>query len=244
MSRRRAIVLGLALLATLAAVDFVKRIYVPREARVRDAESLVPAKVPAAAAVADIRRDLASWLPGLQPIVAGADPSVDSSWSLALLGVFQDRGGGFAVIRATPAAGGEPSVQAVKEGDEVFGLRVAGIDPRRVVLLAGEQRQELELFKARQPQVKGAGPAPASSTKQPAAPSAMAAGAATSVAGRAAASPPAVPGQATVEAQELQQGMTLKLPSSLLVVEGKLPATEAGKKRPRLPGQPREPKNP
>lgn len=237
MNRRRLLLLGGALLVLLAATDFWHRIYVPRESQDRNAGSLAPAAVPAPPSVADIRRELAQWMPGLQPVTTAADRPADTGWSLALLGVFDNRKGAFAVIRATPAGGGDAAVQQAAVGDELFGLRVADIKARRVVLTSAAGEQVLELFKPSQPPAHGTGAAPpGKATITAAVPGAA-------VPGVTAAAPgSAVPG--TVTAQELQPGESLKLPAGLTVTEGKLPARDPNKKKPRLPSRPRPPQSP
>jgi hypothetical protein len=228
MNRKRVLGYAAVVVLALAALDFRQRIHVPRETKVRDAASLVPAVVPPAVPADRIRLDLAAWLPGLRPVAGSATALVDTAWSLALLGVFEERDGGFAVIRATPAAGGKPQMQRVVEGDEVYGLRVARIESKRVVLQSGDAEQALELFKAA-PQVVGEG-APATSS-----PAATAATPRTAAAGA---------GDKTVVATELQYGETLKLPGNMPVVEAKLPPKDPNKKKVRPPPRPAQLQNP
>jgi hypothetical protein len=237
VNRRRLLLLVGALLVMLAAIDFWRRIYVPRDLRARDAGSFAPADVSAPPSVDDIRRELTQWLPGLQPVTTAADRPAETGWSLALLGVFDNRKGAFAVIRATPAGGGDAAVRQAAVGDELFGLRVADIQARRVVLTSAAGEQVLELFKPSQPPAHGTGAAPAARAATTAAvPGAAVPGAAAPAAG------PAVPGAVT--AQELQPGESLKLPGNLPVTEAKLPARDPNKKKPRLPSRPRPPQSP
>ncbi|MCM2311512.1 MAG: hypothetical protein NDI84_08915 [Steroidobacteraceae bacterium] len=229
MNRRRVLGYAAALVLVLAALDFRQRIHVPREPTARDAASLVPAAVPPAVPADRIRQDLATWLPGLRPVAGSAAALVDTGWSLALLGVFEERDGGFAVIRATPAAaGGKPQVQRVVEGDEVYGLRVARIESKRVVLQSGDAEQTLELFKAA-PRVVGEGAAPAAAATPTAATPAVAT---------------AAPAGNTVVATELKAGEALKLPGNMPVVEAKLPPKDPNKKKVRPPPRPAQLQNP
>lgn len=228
MNRKRVLAYAAAVVLALAALDFWQRIHVPREPKARDAASLVPAEVPPAVPADRIRQDLAAWLPGLRPVAGSTTARVDTAWSLALLGVFEERDGGFAVIRATPAASGKPQVQRVVEGDEVYGLRVARIEAKRVMLRSGDAEQALELFKGGPP-VVGEGAAAAAGP------------------GATAALPPAAEAGAagnTVVATELKAGEALKLPENMPVVEAKLPPKDPNKKKVRPPPRPAQLQNP
>ena len=143
---RLRVLLGVALVL-LVAVDFTGRVYVPRNVQPRDASSFVPAAVAPPVTAADVRRDLGTWLPGLTPVAEGDGAAAETDWGLTLLAVFSERGAPFAVIRATPAAGGAARVQRIAEGDEVFGLRVTRIEPQRVRLEGADGTLELQVFK-------------------------------------------------------------------------------------------------
>lgn len=239
MNRQRAIWIGAAALVAVAAVDFLQRFYVPRDTRVRDAGSFVPAEVPAPVTEAKIQQDLAQWLPGLRPVseVDGSAPEVN--WALALLGVFDNRRGGFAVIRATPSAGGEAKVQRVVVGEEVYGMRVASIEPRRVVLQGAQGTKELQLFEREAAPVLGAGPAPAPSLAAAPRPTPRAPVESVATAGRSRAAVSRSPGApAAREAVELKPGEMPKFPSGMKVVEGKLPPKDPNRKKSRPPPRP------
>ena len=148
----------------LALVDFTRRVYVPRDVQPRGADSFVPADVAPPVTAAQVTKDLGAWLPGLQPVAEGSGDAAPTDWSLVLLAVFSERGSPFAVIRATPAAGGTAKVQRIAEGDEVYGFKVAQIQPQRVRLEGQDGMQELQIFKPAGSSVRGSGAAAAPAT--------------------------------------------------------------------------------
>ena len=159
MTRRNILAITAGVLLLLAAVDFWQRIFVPRHQQVRAASSFVPAAVPAPTSSAQIRKDLATWLPQLAPIAEGAGPeATDAQWGLQLLAVFDDQSGSFAVVRATPAAGGAVKILRVVEGSDLYGYKVARIDPLRVRLEGQQGAQELQLFNPKGAPVVGTRP--------------------------------------------------------------------------------------
>jgi hypothetical protein len=217
MTRKRVYATVAAALLLLAVLDFWTRIFVPRHAEVRAASSFVPASVPPPASATAIRKDLVMWLPRLQPIADRPGAASNTDWSLRVLAVFDDRSGRFAVVSATPAAGGTAKVVRVNEGDELYGYKVTRIEALRVSLEGERGKQELQLF---DPSRRPVGiPAPAGSTPaavatpapQPQAspPAAGPAGAQASTAPAASAGPKAV------ATQELKPGQAIELPESM-----------------------------
>jgi hypothetical protein len=229
-------------LVLLALVDFTRRIYVPRDVQPRGADSFMPADVAPPVSAAQVTKDLGAWLPGLQPVAEGSGEAAPTDWSLTLLAVFSERGAPFAVIRATPAAGGTAKVQRIAEGDEVYGFKVAQIQPQLVRLEGQAGVQELQIFKPAGSSVKGSGatavPTVAGTTPAAAAPSAASAAA---PAARAPSAPAAAPDTEPkqVKAAELQPGQAFELPASmrgLKVVEAQVPPPKpdaGGKSAPR-----------
>jgi hypothetical protein len=229
----------------LVLVDFMRRIYVPRDVQPRGADSFVPADVAPPVSAARVSKDLGGWLPGLQPVAQGSGDAAPTDWSLTLLAVFSERGAPFAVIRATPAAGGTAKVQRIAAGDEVYGFTVAEIQPQLVRLAGQGGVQELQIFKPAGSSVKGSGAAAASAatatrpTKATAA-AAPAGPAAVPEAG-AVAAPAAAPATEPkqVQATELQSGQAFELPASMRgmkVVEAQVPPPKpdaGGKSTPR-----------
>jgi hypothetical protein len=230
MSRRKLIGLVAAVLVLLAAVDFWRRIYVPRQLETREASSFVPAPVPPPLPAAVIRKDLSAWLPKLQLIAEGSGSEVASGYALTLLAVFDDRTGRFAVLRALPASGGPGQITRVEEGDEISGFKVARVEPLRVVLAGPEGERELRLFKPAAEPVIGAGgvPAPSGSTVAPVpAPGpAVAGGPAPAAVTEAPGQPPAPApqpsaskaapaGAKAVATQEVKPGQAFELPASM-----------------------------
>lgn len=234
MTRRNLFAIIAGVLLLLAAVDFWQRIYVPRHHQVRAASSFVPAEVPAPVASAQIRKDLATWLPKLAPIADGSGPAAtDAQWGLQLLAVFDDQGGRFAVVRATPAAGGAVKILRVVEGSELYGYKVARIDPLRVTLKDQQGVQELQLFKPKGAPVVGAASpsdavpaAPVAAApvarSEPAAPASTAGTAPVAATSAAPQTPPASPAQPVaskgpkaVQTQELKPGQAFELPESM-----------------------------
>jgi hypothetical protein len=63
-----------------------------------------------------------------------------------LLAVFVERDGSFAVIRATPGAGGGARIQSVTVGDKLYGLTVTRVEPQSVVLQGAGGEQALAIF--------------------------------------------------------------------------------------------------
>jgi len=227
----------------LALVDFTRRIYVPRDVQPRGADSFVPADVSPPVSAATVTKDLGTWLPGLRPVAEGSGAAAPTDWSLTLLAVFSERGTPFAVIRATPAAGGTAKVQRIVEGDEVYGFKVAQIQPQRVRLEGQHGAQDLQIFKPAGSSVRGIGAAAAPSAART--PPTSAAQAAPSSAAEPAARVPSAPAAAPgtepkqVQATELQPGQAFELPESLRgmkVVEAQVPPPKpdaGGKSAPR-----------
>jgi hypothetical protein len=232
----------------LALVDFTRRIYVPRDVQPRGADSFVPADVSPPVSAAAVTKDLGTWLPGLRPVAEGSGAAAPTDWSLTLLAVFSERGTPFAVIRATPAAGGTAKVQRIVEGDEVYGFKVAQIQPQRVRLEGQHGAQDLQIFKPAGSSVRGIGAAAAPSAART--PPTSAAQAAPSSAAEPAARVPSAPAAAPgtepkqVKATELQPGQAFELPESLRgmkVVEAQVPPPKpdaGGKSAPRQSAPP------
>ena len=249
MSAGRLRLLLVVALVLAAVVDLTRRVYVPRDVQPRDAASFVPADVAPPVTAAVVRRDLAAWLPGLTPVAEGAGAATETDWSLTLLAVFSERGAPFAVIRATPVAGGAARVQRIAEGDEVYGLKVTQIEPQRVRLEGADGAQELQIFKPSKSAQQGSGMPPAAASASRALPGAPAAGgsAVTSAAPGPApptAQAPAAAGPKAVQATELQPGQAFELPASmrgLPVVEAQVPPpkSDASGNSPPPPAAPR-----
>lgn len=245
MSAGRLRLLLAVALVLLALVDFTRRVHVPRDLQPRDASSFLPADVAPPVTVATVGKDLATWLPGLTPVAEGAGAAAETDWALTLLGVFSERGAPFAVIRATPAAGGAARVQRIAEGDEVYGFKVAQIQPQRVRLEGAGGEQELQIFKPAKATVKGSGapPAAGSAARSSAGAPAAASGAATAAAAPGSApaggrAPEAASGPKQTQATELQPGQAFELPASmrgLKVVDAPVPPpkSDAGGKSPQ-----------
>lgn len=226
MNATRMRVLLVVALALVALVDFTRRIHVPRDVRPRDADSFVPAAVAPPVSAARVSKDLVAWLPGLQPVAEGAGEAAATDWALTLLAVFSEQGRAFAVIRATPSAGGTAKVQRIAIGDDLYGYKVAQIDPQRVRLEGQGGPQELQIFKPAKSAVTGSGAPPAASA------AVVAPSQAPGVAGAAAAAPTASPaaapaaGPKQTQATELQPGQAFELPASmrgLKVVDAPIP---------------------
>jgi hypothetical protein len=226
MTQRRVEVIVAAGIVLLATTDFLERIWVPRHTEVRPAASFAPATVIPPPDMSRIRQDLASWLPKLHPISEGAGPAGEQDWSLTLLAVFDDRNARFAVIRATPAAGGAGKLQRVAEGDQIFGYEVARVEPLAVALKGQGGDQELRLFKPGAVGASGAAPTPPAS---PASSNQPVAGAQSIPAGQrnpagpvpasdgrvSGAGAAAAPGPATVDMKALKAGDPAQLPESM-----------------------------
>ena len=209
MSRRRILLLVAAGMLLLAAIDFWQRIYVPSETRARGEGSFQPAAVPPPLSAARIQKDLVSWLPTLRPVAGGGGTGAESDWTLTLLAVFVERDGSFAVVRATPGAGGGARIQSVTVGDKLYGLTVIRVEPQSVVLQGAGGEQELAIFTPDTAVVAASGaaesglplPAPALT-----APSSSAAGMQ---------APPARAGAAQEKSVEWKAGKPAQLPESM-----------------------------
>lgn len=246
MNTRRVRWLLVMAVVLLALVDFTRRIYVPRDVQARGADSFVPADVAPPVSAAQVTKDLGAWLPGLRPVAEGSGAAAPTDWSLILLAVFSERGAPFAVIRATPAAGGTAKVQRIVEGDEVYGFKVAQIQAQRVRLEGQQGVQELQIFKPAGSSVQGGGAAvapttggtaPTSTTRAADSSAASVAAPAARAPSARAAAPDTEPKQVT--ATELQPGQAFELPESmrgLKVVEAQVPPPKpdaGGKSAPR-----------
>jgi len=230
----------------LALVDFTRRIYVPRDLQPRGADSFVPVDVSPPVSAATVTRDLGTWLPGLRPVAEGSGAAAPTDWSLTLLAVFSERGAPFAVIRATPAAGGTAKVQRIVEGDEAYGFKVLQIQPQLVRLEGQGGKQELQIFRPAGSSVKGSGSAtaPLVAGTSPT-PAAQAVASSPAFAAEPAAKAPSAPAAAPdtepkqVKATELQPGQAFELPASMRgmkVVEAQVPPPKpdaGGKSAPR-----------
>jgi hypothetical protein len=234
MTRRKLFAITAGVLLLFASIDFWQRIFVPRHQQVRAASSFVPAAVPAPASSAQIRKDLSTWLPKLAPIAeASGQAATDAQWGLQLLAVFEDQSGRFAVIRATPAAGGSVKIQRVLEGGDLYGYKVASIEPLRVKLEGEQGAQELQLFNPKSAPVVGTGSQTGAATPDPAAPVPVARAESAASAVPAAIAPPQAtrPAQPTpagtpaqpvagkapkaVQTQELKTGQAFELPENM-----------------------------
>ena len=233
MTRRNLLAITAGVLLLLAAVDFWQRIFVARHQQVRAASSFVPAAVPAPASSAQIRKDLSTWLPKLAPIAEDSGPAADAQWALQLLAVFDDQSGRFAVVRATPAAGGAVKVLRVVAGADLYGYKVARIEPLSVKLEGEQGAQELQLFHPKGNAVVGvaaqsittpavpagtlpvAQPEPATAAKSARTDPAPAAQPSQRAASGAPARPVASKGPKAVETQELKPGQAFELPESM-----------------------------
>ena len=246
MSGGRLRLLLVVALVLAALVDFTRRVHVPRDVQPRDAASFVPADVAPPVTAAVVRRDLAAWLPGLTPVAEGGGAAAETDWSLTLLAVFSERGAPFAVIRATPAAGGAARVQRIAEGDEAYGFKVLQIEPQRVRLEGADGTQELQIFKPSKSAVKGSGAPPPAASASMAVPGAPAAGGSTATSTAPGPTPPAAKtpaaaGPKSVQATELQPGQAFELPASmrgLPVVEAQVPPPKSDTSGQSPPPQP------
>jgi hypothetical protein len=215
MTRRKLFAITAGVLLLFASIDFWQRIFVPRHQQVRAASSFVPAAVPAPASSAQIRKDLSTWLPKLAPIAeASGQAATDAEWRLQLLAVFEDQSGRFAVIRATPAAGGAVKIQRVLEGGDLYGYKVARIEPLRVKLEGEQGTQELQLFNPRSAPVVGAASQAGVVPSEPAARAPVAQPTQQAASGTPA-GPAASKGPKAVQTQELKPGQAFELPESM-----------------------------
>ena len=223
MTRKRLLALVAAVLLLLAAVDFRQRVYVPREYKARGEGSMAPAAVPAPRRASQIQADLSAWLPQLRPVAASAGNAAQTDWGLTLLAVFSDRDNSFAVVRATPAAGGGARVQSVAMGDTLYGLTVSRIEPLKLVLTGERGEQELQLFKPAAASAVGSGPSAQSPALTPAS-ARVATSQAGSLPAQAQAQAPGLvtPSQAgtkTAASQEWKPGAPVQLPASMQGLE-------------------------
>jgi hypothetical protein len=191
-----------------------------------------------------IRQDLATWLPKMRPIAEGAGAAAPTDWALELLAVFDDQSTRFAVVRATPSAGGNAKVTRVVEGAELYGFKVASIEPLRVRLTGDGGEKELRLFKPEASRVSGTGKSPVAGVGR--APDAAPAGAAKAVPAAPQASQGAgSPGGAkAVATQELKPGQAFELPESmkgLKVVDAPVPPAKSGTSPGQAPSGPPPP---
>jgi hypothetical protein len=146
ISRNAVVVIAIALL--LAGADFFTRVYVGRDAALREFNAPPPAAPLPLPDPAAISSQLAQWLPVLSdgPKVQ-ADPNSPDSWDLALKGVFKERARSFVVIIARPkGGGGVPVVHRVGVGETLLGLSVAEIRRDSVVLQGPGGPHELSLY--------------------------------------------------------------------------------------------------
>ena len=221
MSRQRMMAIASACLLLLAGVDFFGRIYVPRHREARPESSFVPPAVSPPVPASRIRKDLATWLPRLRPIADAPSEAADTDWGLTLLAVFSDGKGTFAVVQATPAAGGDAKVRSVVEGDDLYGYKVSRIERRRILLKGDAGERELQLFKPDASRVLGTGPTTATAASAPAisradaVPANPAPGAATPPQAAAASPQAPAPGPKGVTSHELKPGQAFELPESM-----------------------------
>jgi len=148
-----------AILVVVGALDFVKRVNVPRSPAMREANIEIQALPNEPLSLASARERLQSWFPAQQPGPqdplsatgeqspgAGAPDRADiGGWRFVLLGVF-DAGPPFAVLDVQPNDGGEVEQHRVSAGDTIKGVTVERIAGRRVSLSDGENETELALF--------------------------------------------------------------------------------------------------
>lgn len=152
MSRRRQIIAAAVILALLAVRDFATRVYVGRDAELRQfAVPSLPEPPPAPDAQAH-RAQLVTWLPelGASAPQAAPDPDDPKAWELRLVGTFRERSRHFAVIMAAPRGGGASQKHRLAVGDQVLGRTVTRIDSGSVTLAADGGPQELRVFERKQ----------------------------------------------------------------------------------------------
>ena len=147
MTPRRQIAVVAAVLALVAAYDFLGRVFVGRDAALRTVNAPQMTPLPQRADAEAIRQQLAAWLPALSgslgPEAANRDPA---SWQFSLVGVFRQDGQQFALVNAQQQGGGTVELVQVREGDDLRGATVKQISPTRVTLLRGENPEELLIF--------------------------------------------------------------------------------------------------
>ncbi len=148
-----------AVLVLLGALDFAKRVHVPRSPATRDTITGTDALPADPLPLASARERLQSWLPAQQPGpqdpqgTSGEQPQDASvpdradigGWRFVLRGVF-DAGPPFAVLDVQPSAGGAVEQHRVSAGDSIKGVSVNGIAGRRVSLSDGDKEIQLALF--------------------------------------------------------------------------------------------------
>lgn len=152
MSRRRQIIAAAVILALLAARDFASRVYVGRDAELRQFAVPSLAVPPATPDAQAHRMELMAWLPELGPGAppAAADPNDPQAWELRLVGTFRERSQHFAVIMAAPRGGGAGQKHRLAVGDQLLGRTVTRIDSGSVTLAADGGPQELTVFERKQ----------------------------------------------------------------------------------------------
>jgi hypothetical protein len=143
----RQLLIASAVLLLIAAVDFTRRIYVPRDEALRSYAPPQVAALPPPPDLAAVRAQLENWLPALPasrpPDLAARGPD---SWDLKLVGTFEQRRQRFAVIMATPRSGGKAERRRVAVGDVVYGRTVTGIGRGSLALSAPTGVEELKVF--------------------------------------------------------------------------------------------------
>lgn len=155
----------LGILALIGIVDFVSRVYVPRDDAERTTE-WKPAEAPdAPLSLAAARQRLQSWLPDqgttaqANPGSGAEQPDTDGAdypdrgelggYVFLLRGIFdQDSGSPFAVMEVTPETGGSTERREVVAGDSIHDVHVNRVSGRRVSLSTGDTAIELALFLA------------------------------------------------------------------------------------------------
>lgn len=217
MTRRRTFAILAAVLLLVAAIDFGTRVFVPRHAEVRAASSFVPARVPPPVPAATVRKDLGTWLPKLRPIADPSGVASNTDWSLRVLAVFDDQTGRFAVVSATPAAGGQGKVVRVNAGDDLYGYKVTRIEPLRVSLQGERGKLELQLFEPKSGRVAQAAPAGTSDAAvvTPGPPPQTSQSAAGPDSAKAPSEPAGSSGPKPVQTQQLKPGQAVELPESM-----------------------------
>lgn len=161
MTPRTQIIVVAAILALAGAVDFVKRVHVPRLPATRESNIDAPDLPSQPLPLASARQRLQSWFPAQTPgpEIAPTDdqnapadsggPIPDRAdlggWRFVLRGVF-DAGPPFAVFDLMSIAGGEIEQHRLSVGEAIKGVRVERIAGRKVSLVYGENMVQLALF--------------------------------------------------------------------------------------------------
>jgi hypothetical protein len=146
--------IALAVFVAVATLDFLLRVGVFRDSQQR------AVKVPRAETVRAlldreaVERRLLEVLPPAKPEGDGGAAAVQKK--IELLAVFRSLAGATAVINLiSPVAGEATVMKVVRAGDELEGWTVESINARQLVLARaqeqGEERQELVLFKGKEP---------------------------------------------------------------------------------------------